>query len=726
MICLNRLVGLLCLSLILSATMQAQSFDTTVGGSQIYNAYGLQTQFKWHSMSGWTGLGYNDGLKVGAYVEVPLARDYRLGAGDQILSGYLDVDPYDTHTFTVRGVSLTRETKTESFQMFSGLLSQESQYPFLHISSTVGTGLTETRLIAMLFTHKFSDALRLHAMTLYGDKVTSIESVGWTPSKKWGLAGAAGIGSGAKYFAAKGELHLKKVEAQTSFTIAGQSFHRQEGPYSNSEPLGLNAKIKVDPFASVKLQLDHEKSRMFMLAMPSVVANIDSASLYASFKGLQLSPSVSAVKTSNIPGQTITEMFSASRRILPRWRAFGSYIDMKSPTLKQSTIIATNEFKISPRLAIRQNFNRMNGQDNFSFGGEWLSNRLSFSVDQQVYISPLAAAFGAKSLFQAWTFNVRVRTPHGTSTNINTFVSPDGRMQWGGYLSGLRYHSLVPLTDESPSFSKYVISGLVVDETGKGVWGIAIQIGSETVISDSDGSFFVHVKNSKLQPVSVLPESSLQTSRWSLISAPPTAKGFLEDKSGDPVRVVVQMARRVVAQNSAPTLTAEPQRPAESFSSSVQPPAFQMAKAVVPPKLNDALTIEPQPMPDAIDVSKKPSELLISRRFKVQKGAGIVDYEIPQRTSDISATAQADQLQSAVSALRAAPLPRPAKQLKEQRPRKPGKVLEVLRRIICFQWFGHSHARSMYVSEETPLNLRSPVISISSTQTRLGSAASPG
>ena len=66
---------------------------------------------------------------------------------------------------------------------------------------------------------------------------------------------------------------------------------------------------------------------------------------------------------------------------------------------------------------------------------------------------------------------------------MNTFVGPDGRLQWGGYLSGLRYDAVGPSNSNSPGFSKYIIRGTVVDEAGKGVGGIAIQIGDEIVLS---------------------------------------------------------------------------------------------------------------------------------------------------------------------------------------------------------------------------------------------------
>lgn len=102
---------------------------------------------------------------------------------------------------------------------------------------------------------------------------------------------------------------------------------------------------------------------------------------------------------------------------------------MISPTFTQQALLATNEFRVNSRLSVRQNYNRMNGQNSFSAGAQWRSNLVTFAVDNQMYMSPLAAAFGGKSVFQAWTFGIRFRSFRGTHTDINTVIAPDGKMQ---------------------------------------------------------------------------------------------------------------------------------------------------------------------------------------------------------------------------------------------------------------------------------------------------------
>ena len=77
------------LPLLLSLGLAAQTVESTVGGSQINDAYGVKTNFKWRELAGWTGIGYNDGFKLGAYLQIPITKDIHIGAGDQWLSSCL-------------------------------------------------------------------------------------------------------------------------------------------------------------------------------------------------------------------------------------------------------------------------------------------------------------------------------------------------------------------------------------------------------------------------------------------------------------------------------------------------------------------------------------------------------------------------------------------------------------------------------------------------------------
>ncbi len=541
---MNPRAALLMLALCCAATYAQTSIQATAGGDQLYDAYGLQAQYEWRHFSGWMGAGYNNGARFGGYLKVPLKSSH-IGLGDQKIEVVLDTDEYGNHVLTGRGLSANRKTESASLHVFSGLLLQETTLPYMFTGLTSGTNFQYTPLGAVTYQHKLSTTLQMHSLMMVGDdgrkRLTSIESLGWRPSKAWMFAGAAGLGSGSRYLSGAGEYRRERFDLWSSYTVAGKSFHRQEQPYYSQELVGFNARLTMTPVKPLRLFAVHERSQSVLSGFPSLISTVDSASIATRAKGFQVSPSVSRVRVDGQSGQTYTGMFSVTRQILPRWTSFASYIYMDSPSFLNKDIVTINEFRISPRLTIRQDFDRMDGQNTYAFGGDWLSNRISFSIDQQVYMNSLAPAYGGKAFFQAWSFNIKLRSPHRTETTLNAVVTPDGKTYWGGYLSGLRYSTVGPdHSEDEPSLSRYIISGKVVDEKGNGVWGIAVRIGTELIFSDENGQFFLHVQNSKPVPLAVAASTSLQSAAWKLQTAPAIAHGRPEGSPADPVLIIVR------------------------------------------------------------------------------------------------------------------------------------------------------------------------------------------
>lgn len=528
--------------LLLAVASYGQSFDATLGSSQLFNSSGIVSTYKLsNNVSGWLGLGYAGKPQYGSFMSMQFNQRERINVGDQRLSGFLDVDEFDTHSFTVRGISFTSSDPQRSLTVFSGLLTTENWAPYLHSYSTAT--FSNSALGAVVYSRKWG-TLKFHSLNLMGEKLTSIQSLGWRPSKTWLFAGAAGLGSGSPYFAGSGEYTAHKLDLRAAYTAMDHSFHRQEA-LVDTEPLGFNFKAKYKPKKTVNFEFSRESLLTYALGQPTATGVFDTGSASAILKGFELSGSASSSDV-NVAGRASSlaqtmQIFSASRKITSRWRSFGSLVHLDAPAMNQNFFVAINEYKVNSRLTLRQNYTRTNGQNSNSVGISWSSNPISFSIDQNLYISPLAAAFGGKTVMQAWTFNIRLRLWHGTTGNADTFVAPDGSTKWGGYLSGLRYSSVAPATHEL-EFSKYIVRGVVADEFGRGVWGIAVKVGNETVVSGEDGTFFLYVKNPKTQSMAVDLASSLQ-SGWGVQSAPASVQGVPETNN-EVVRIVVSRTER--------------------------------------------------------------------------------------------------------------------------------------------------------------------------------------
>jgi hypothetical protein len=546
---------------LIPAGVCGQAADAVIGGSQVDGLAGAQINYRIKGSYGWTGVGYYNGrFLMGGYSNTPLHfgftlpneanRDkYRLGVGDQELNTWLATDEYDFYNAIVRGTSVFRHSKTSDIQVFAGVYSGEDRQPYLRAITQVDSNLIGAAVGHFTLSRKWE----MESFNSFGGASTSIQSFAWRPSRAWHLTAAGGAGSNHPYFANAAEYRRGDLDLRASYTLASEQFRRQGSNY-DIEPLGFNAKAEVPLWKNSTVRVYHRRE---LIVVPkylgfdrtSSVGNTDSASFSTSFFGFRSSVSVSQSSSNAYLGKSYSGVASLSRTILPRWRSTFSYL--REVMQSQDIVVYQdlNEVRVNNHFALTHTFDQINGSMSNTFGGRWSSNLVSFSVDNQIYTSDIAAQFGQKSVFQAWNFSIRFRTPHGTTAHLETIVDPQGKTQWGGYLSGLRYQRISGYAqqEEHVTFSKYIIHGRVVNEAGQGVWGIAVQVGPEVVYSDTQGEFSLHVKNAKPMQLAVATDKSLQSSWWKLQSAPSVAQGRPEGSLGDPLLVVVQTTRTMAS-----------------------------------------------------------------------------------------------------------------------------------------------------------------------------------
>jgi hypothetical protein len=525
----------------------AQTVDFTPGGSQIIGVYGVQSNFSFRKVFGWTGVGYYGGFNTSGYLNTPLYKKTRLGLGDHEFDAAFATDEFDYYRVTGRGVSTNYFAKNRALQTFVGEFSYDYRVPYFY-TVPAATGNITGMLSGYI---KVSPKLEFRTYNAFGDTATAIQSLQYKPGKQWMMSTAEGVGAGCAYAANAVEFKRRTLDLRASYTLATSKFRRQDGAYE-IEPLGLNARAEIPIGDNLVF---HGYHRREMTVVPkylgftrsSSIGAVDLAGLTAGFLGFRTNLTVNKSTCDAYPGTNYSGMASITRSITPRFRTTFSYLH--SITRQDLEVYqAMSEYRVNNHFAISHNFALMNGQPRNTIGGRISFNAISITADNQVYVSDVAAQFGQKSVFQAWNFTLRLRTAHGTQTHLETIVDPFGKTEWGGYLSGLRYRSLsTPNAPGNPhvNFSKYLISGIVVDESGKGVWGIALRIGSEIVMSGMDGRFFTHVRNNKRLPFAVASESSLQARHWVVAEAPGFAQG--DPENGKPIRVVIQMTSSLVA-----------------------------------------------------------------------------------------------------------------------------------------------------------------------------------
>src|SRR4051794_7756579 len=252
------------LLLLVPSCLFGQSVNAAIGGSQVLGLAGVQTNYAYKGIFGWTGIGYYDGgVQISGYLNVPLQfapatkenRDrYRLGVGDQELNTRLTTDEYELYNASVRGASIFRHTKTSDIQAFFGSYSVEDSHPYFHAVSKVNSSVTG----ALVGHFTLGKEWELQSFNKVGRSFTSIQSLGWKPSRDWHITTAGGVGSNHPYMAEainyrKGELNLR-----ASYTFASDQFRRQDNNYG-IEPLGFNAKAEVPLWRNTMARVDHRR-----------------------------------------------------------------------------------------------------------------------------------------------------------------------------------------------------------------------------------------------------------------------------------------------------------------------------------------------------------------------------------------------------------------------------------------------------------------------------------
>src|SRR3954466_6206586 len=93
------------------------------GGSSLVGGYGATANFWRTGMDGWIGLGYLDGLRVGAFLRKSIAKD-TLGIGNNALVMRLPTDVFTPgFNLLVQGVSFSGGNERSSYLMFGGASS---------------------------------------------------------------------------------------------------------------------------------------------------------------------------------------------------------------------------------------------------------------------------------------------------------------------------------------------------------------------------------------------------------------------------------------------------------------------------------------------------------------------------------------------------------------------------------------------------------------------------
>jgi hypothetical protein len=516
------------LPIVLAAAAAAQVFRIQGGESTLLNAQGGSVEFKAPNYDGSIGLGfYNGRFELGGETRY-LFHGYTMLAGDESVPFLLPTDVFDgSHYFSARGVGITRSNELGRFYAFAGATSTLFGTSFFNAA-------TADRPAAIFFgERKLNPQLKFFTREIVSSRQTALQGLEWK-ARPWLKTGiTAGIGSNQMYFASSADAETDNLALKASYVVAGDKFRRVTvlSPLSSEVTKG-NIQMLYKPTSFMSITTGHENILEPLTAggaMQEASVNQFSADFHVSHFYFGTGLFASAASGRHTQG---TNLYGG-RRIGHRLEVNANWFESRPQNGEKTTLVSgTVRENISSRLSLLQLVSRTQGQTTFSFGGDFLSNRLMLHASYQNVYLPFRPD---RPFEQALALNAVYRVAGPFQVSVATDVAPDGHLRYsfGASTYLYRVRGLMMSAQSAGSFSiaKYVVQGTVKDEQGAAVEGAALHVGRELAYTDSSGHFLVRFSRHGPYPLKVAPEEFLTAIAYDVLSAPGEVRADSEDSA---------------------------------------------------------------------------------------------------------------------------------------------------------------------------------------------------
>jgi len=514
-------------------TLRAQVFELQGGGSSLSQGYGGALNVWGDRFEGNLGVGYLDGVRFSVFLKRLIGHD-TLRLGNDAIAVRFPTDVFGaSNTILAQGAGIRRATKRSSLYAFVGGSATATPAPFVN-------ALIHDQFIGVVQGERaLSPSTKLTTHALFSSRQTVLQGIRWESPNGLEAGATGGIGGNQPYGAVSAAMKRQRIDIRASYVGMGDRFRRTGVPTpAQSEADRENVLVIWRPTDGFSLGAGRQHFRQDS-TLPGVPdrATLNQAFGSARFIGTNVGAGVFDSRTTGV--QSVSSYFTASREIT-RWLETDLYLlRIWSPAPSRSTtpILRVREL-LSPRFSLLQVLTRANGRTTASFGGAIASGLTSLGLDYQVVHTPYRPT---QPFVQTVALNVRI--PLGNyRVSAASFVAPDGRVNYAGSASTFFYTGDLVSGSTRPveiKFERYIVQGVVVDESGAPVDGAAIAIGGAAIFTDSRGRFFHRLSSARAAPLRVLVDDFLVTGRFEVVTAPATATPRVERES-QPVRIVVR------------------------------------------------------------------------------------------------------------------------------------------------------------------------------------------
>jgi hypothetical protein len=533
------------LFLIFAPRAAAQVIQLSGGSSSLMETQGGSLQVDSENARGAFGLGWHDGLRTGFLAESNF-NGTKVSLGDEMIPFVLPTDIFDTSYYLWgRGVGLRRSMGDGEAMIFAGYTSESLNTPF------VNTASANDPVAAFFYRHPLGEKFKFSSYNLVSGRLTSIQSLEWTPIHDLSFGASAGVGYQQPYGAVSARLHRNKVDVWASENESTNSFRRIRlvSPLM-TEQKGANARVEYRPWTDVGISLSRQDLLAPLPDGSALEARVDGINGWFSIGGVRVNNSL--FHSVGPAGPTDASLSSIERSFANRLDVRMEYFHSRSDASGSfDGLTSTLRERINAHISVAQSFFSQGSQHTVSFGGQFVSNSLEVSLDYQTIFVPFAIA-GQSPFRQVLSLNFRGKVWKDMDLHAATNYTPLGQTRYTAYVTNELYSDGTGLvTAGRPagrSISPYLVRGVVFDEGNQPVFGAALLVGREQVFTDSEGVFVSREKKDGEYDFKVDLANFLFPGQFVVVSAPARVRTTRPDTNQTTIRVRVRRRSETVSQ----------------------------------------------------------------------------------------------------------------------------------------------------------------------------------
>lgn len=581
-------------------------FEVEGGGSSLLGGYGATANFWRTNLDGWVGIGYLNGLRVGASVRTAVGKDTLRFGNDAIVVRF----PTDVFTpgsnILVQGASYAGSGAGTSYFGFAGASSGGLGAPSFQATDI------EQPMGALFVQHRLSPTVQLTGTAIVAERQTVVPGLEWQPHPDLTTGLVAGLGSDRPYAASSLLLRRGPASLKAAYVWNPDRFRRAAVPSPNQTEIDRqNLALTYQVSSDFQVGLSHQNFVQDS-ADSRPVSRASGNSLFAGGRWSRFRLTAGMYHSRSQGIRNLSSYLAVGREI-DSWLDAELYLLQSRPDGRpvMTTPIANLRWRLSPKVGLMQQVSLNDGHPTVHLGASLRTGIGEFGADYQIVHQP----FQPLNPFRS-TLNLTARLQLGSySTSLGTYIQPDGSVDYAAsgstflYLGG--FGGVQPGRVAPGSISRYVVRGMVRDEAGTPVEGAALGLGDEVAFTNSRGEFFLRVRRPQRYPLTVKLDEFLLPGRWEVVAAPEDVRADAEERAV-PVEIILRReVRPVPGPAPAPARPASPEASADTLRRT-PPPAPEPEPPPPPPRLFDA---------------EKPVVVLTDVRFEtglaIMKGASL-------------------------------------------------------------------------------------------------------